>query len=169
MIKIKKLKLLEELTIELIKKINEKHTIDGVISDNSITIKIFRENIKEIYKKILVEEEDNKLKILILPDKISRLVEMSELEEIITIIEKQSQLIKHTQDEIKEIKAKYKAGTRIKLIKMYDLYAPPSGTIGVVENVDDIGQIHIKWQNKSGLALIVGLDEFEILDNRGNK
>ena len=169
MIKIKKLKLLEELTIELIKKINEKHNIDGVISDNSIIIKIFRENIKEIYKKILVEEEDNKLKILILPEKISKLVDINGLVEIITIIEKQSQSIKHTQDEIKEIKAKYKAGTRIKLIKMYDLYAPPSGIIGVVENVDDIGQIHIKWQNKSGLALIVGLDEFEILDNRGNK
>ena len=116
-----------------------------------------------------MEEEDNKLKILILPEKISKLVDINGLVEIITIIEKQSQSIKHTQDEIKEIKAKYKAGTRIKLIKMYDLYAPPSGTIGVVENVDDIGQIHIKWQNKSGLALIVGLDEFEILDNRGNK
>lgn len=43
---------------------------------------------------------------------------------------------------------------------MDDPFAPPSGTIGTVTWVDDIGQIHVKWENGSSLALNVKLDSF---------
>ena len=43
---------------------------------------------------------------------------------------------------------------------MDDPQAPPSGTKGVVMFVDDIGQIHVKWETGSTLALNVKLDSF---------
>lgn len=72
---------------------------------------------------------------------------------------------KLTNEEIKSIKEKYIAGTKIELIKMYDNTNPvPKGTKGIVDFVDDIGTIHLKWETGSSLGLIVGVDEFIILD-----
>ena len=52
------------------------------------------------------------------------------------------------QDKIKEIRQKYPKGTRIMLNSMDDPHHPvPSGTLGTVETVDDIGTIHMKWDN----------------------
>lgn len=65
---------------------------------------------------------------------------------------------------IENIKKKYVARTKIKLIKMNDKQAVPAGTIGVVDFVDDIGTIHMKWENGSTLGLVVGEDEFEIIE-----
>ena len=70
----------------------------------------------------------------------------------------------HTREQIQAIKNKYKRGTKIKLIKMYDLQAPSPETEGIVEFVDDIGQIHIKWNNGSSLALIENVDMFRVLE-----
>lgn len=38
-----------------------------------------------------------------------------------------------------------------------------SGLIGKVEYVDDIGQIHVQWENGSSLALNADIDKFEII------
>ena len=46
---------------------------------------------------------------------------------------------------------------------MYDIQAVPSNTIGTVDFVDDIGTIHINWENGSSLGLIEGKDEFVII------
>ena len=59
------------------------------------------------------------------------------------------------------IKLRFPAGTRVRLIKMDDVQAPPKGTLGTVEYVDDIGTIHVAWDNGSGLGLILGEDLFE--------
>lgn len=67
------------------------------------------------------------------------------------------------QAKIQEIKKKYKKGTKIKLIKMYDIQAVPPNTIGIVDHVDDIGTLHINWENGSSLGLIEDKDEFEII------
>ena len=57
-------------------------------------------------------------------------------------------------------------GTKIRLIKMDDPYHPvPSGTIGVVDCIDDMNQIHMNWETGSSLALIPNVDEFEIIEN----
>lgn len=67
------------------------------------------------------------------------------------------------------IKILYPAGTRIKLIKMNDPYAVPSGTLGTVDFIDDDGQIHMKWDNGSSLALVYNVDSFSIVgDNDEN-
>ena len=53
----------------------------------------------------------------------------------------------------------YPPGTRLELIGMDDPFAPiPAGMRGTVNYVDDQSQIHVKWDNGSGLALIIGED-----------
>lgn len=57
-----------------------------------------------------------------------------------------------------------KEGTRIRLIWMDDPFAPiESGTEGTVRFVDDMGQIHMKWDNGRTLALVPGEDAYEVI------
>ena len=67
---------------------------------------------------------------------------------------------------MRHIKVLYPKGTKIKLIKMNDKFAPPSGTTGTVDFVDDIGQIHVKWESGGSLALIIGEDDFEVIEQK---
>ena len=63
-------------------------------------------------------------------------------------------------DKIEFLRMLYPVGCKVVLHHMDDVQAPPSGTIGEVIFVDDIGQIHVKWENGSSLALNVKLDSF---------
>lgn len=61
-------------------------------------------------------------------------------------------------------KEMYPEGTRIELNVMNDPFAPvPSGTRGTVDYVDDMGQIHMRWDNGRTLALVPGEDSFRKL------
>jgi hypothetical protein len=64
---------------------------------------------------------------------------------------------------VNAIKEKYVEGMRIELIHMYDVKAVPSGTKGTVEFVDDMGTIHMHWDNGRTLGLIEEVDEFKII------
>ena len=64
------------------------------------------------------------------------------------------------------IRRKYPIGTRIKLNYMKDDYPVPSGTKGIVDFIDDAGQIHVNWNNGSSLALIYGVGDFETIKNK---
>jgi hypothetical protein len=58
----------------------------------------------------------------------------------------------------------YPPGTRLCLIHMDDPYAPvPSGTRGTVEYVDDMDNIHMRWDNNRSLALVPDEDSFRKL------
>ena len=58
----------------------------------------------------------------------------------------------------------YPKGTRIELIAMEDPYAPIArGTKGTVVAVDDMGTIHMEWDNGRTLGLIPSEDEFKII------
>ena len=37
----------------------------------------------------------------------------------------------------------------------------PPGTCGTVRRVDDLGTVHVQWDNGSGIGLIPDLDEWE--------
>ena len=70
-------------------------------------------------------------------------------------------------NKIEQLRNMYPEGTKIKLNYMNDNYNPvPSGTLGIVEHVDDAGQIHVKWENGSSLALIYDEDDFEIINEK---
>ncbi len=47
---------------------------------------------------------------------------------------------------------------------MTDAHNPiPKGMRGEVINIDDIGTLHMKWQNGSGLGVVVGEDSFKVI------
>ena len=55
-------------------------------------------------------------------------------------------------------------GTRVRLIAMNDRQAPPKGTEGTVQFVDDAGTIHVQWDTGSSLGLIPGADEWKVIE-----
>ena len=62
------------------------------------------------------------------------------------------------------IKEQYPPGTRIRLNSMEDPFAPVApGTEGEVDFVDDIGTIHMKWDNGRALGIVPGEDSFTVL------
>lgn len=65
-----------------------------------------------------------------------------------------------TRKEINELRRKYPPGTKIKIIKMDDPRPVPSGTIGTIDSIDDIGNIHC---NEFSLAVIPSKDRFEVV------
>ena len=66
--------------------------------------------------------------------------------------------------ELKNLRERYPAGTKILLNHMDDPYAPiPDGTVGEVQYVDDAGSIHMIWENGRTLSLIEGADSFPII------
>ena len=65
---------------------------------------------------------------------------------------------------IEQLRKKYPVGTKIQLISMCDeKYPVLPGTIGEVTHIDDMGSIHMKWQNGSSLALIPEVDSFKVV------
>lgn len=52
------------------------------------------------------------------------------------------------------IRHSYPVGSRVELLHMDDEQAPPIGTRGTVVNVDDIGTVHVKWDNGSTLGAV---------------
>lgn len=56
------------------------------------------------------------------------------------------------------IKQRFPAGTRVELVRMDDPQAPPIGTKGTVQGVDDIASIWVHWDNGSHLNVAYGED-----------
>lgn len=67
------------------------------------------------------------------------------------------------REEIARLKEKYPKGTPIHLYSMAGETTVSPGSRGIVGHVDDIGQIHMKWENGSCLALNVEEDRFDII------
>lgn len=59
---------------------------------------------------------------------------------------------------IERLRREFPAGTRVELVKMDDVQAPPVGTLGTVKGVDDIGSIMVAWDTGSGLSVAYGED-----------
>lgn len=66
--------------------------------------------------------------------------------------------------QVERIKERYPIGTRIELLStMDDVQGVEKGTKGTVVGVDDMGTIHMRWDNGRGLGLIPGEDNFKVL------
>lgn len=68
------------------------------------------------------------------------------------------------KDTVERLRREYPAGTRVELVQMDDAQAPPIGTRGTVEGVDDTGSLLMKWDNGSGLNAVYGKDIVKKLD-----
>lgn len=64
-----------------------------------------------------------------------------------------------SKDIVEKVRAKYPIGTRVELVKMDDVQAPPVGTKGTVKGVDDTASLLVDWDNGSGLNVIYGIDK----------
>ena len=66
---------------------------------------------------------------------------------------------------IDNMRIRFPRGCRVELVRMDDPQAPPIGTRGTVIGVDDIGTIHVSWDNGSGLGVAWGQDDCRRIDN----
>ena len=72
--------------------------------------------------------------------------------------------MKNQQAWVERIREQYPIGTRIRLNSMSDPFAPvPPGTEGEVRLVDDMGTLHMKWDNGRTLGVVPGEDSFTVL------
>lgn len=68
------------------------------------------------------------------------------------------------KEQIKRLRDNFPAGCRVELIRMDDPQGPPIGTLGTVVHVDDIGTIHVNWDNGSHLGVVYGEDDCRRID-----
>lgn len=60
---------------------------------------------------------------------------------------------------LEHLRLKYPVGSRVELLHMDDVQAPPQGTLGTVIGIDDMGSLLVHWENGSGLNVLFGVDE----------
>lgn len=61
------------------------------------------------------------------------------------------------------LKSRYRKGTKVRLYHMKGEARMPPGLVGQVKSVDDMGQIHVLWENGSSSVLNTEKDLFEIM------
>lgn len=64
---------------------------------------------------------------------------------------------------VEDLRSKYPEGTRVRLVRMDDMQAPPKGTLGTVRGVDDAGSILVQWDTGSSLSIVYGVDVCEVV------
>ena len=60
---------------------------------------------------------------------------------------------------VERVRREYPVGTRVELVRMDDVQAPPIGTKETVTGVDDTASVMVTWDNGSRLHVIYGEDE----------
>lgn len=69
-----------------------------------------------------------------------------------------------SQKQVGKIKEQYPVGKRIELIHMDDPYGPiKQRTQGTVDSVDDMGTLHMQWDNGRKLGIVPGEDHFKVI------
>lgn len=72
---------------------------------------------------------------------------------------------KPDKDIVERMRQAFPTGSRVRLLVMDDPQAPPVGTLGTVEGVDDIASVMVRWDTGSGLHVIYGEDACCIVDD----
>jgi hypothetical protein len=63
-----------------------------------------------------------------------------------------------SKETVCRLRDEFPAGCRVELLEMRDVQAPPIGTLGTVQGVDDTGSLLVSWDNGSSLNVIFGVD-----------
>ena len=61
------------------------------------------------------------------------------------------------------LRSQFTPGTRVELLQMEDIQAPPVGTKGTGIGIDDTGSLMVRWDNGSGLNVLYGIDRCQII------
>lgn len=61
-------------------------------------------------------------------------------------------------EQLARLRSTYPPGSRVALLRMDDVQAPPIGTQGTVTGVDDTGSLLVNWDNGSGLNVVWEVD-----------
>lgn len=76
---------------------------------------------------------------------------------------------RYNRDLVRLIKDHFTIGSRVVLNHMDDEQAPPLGIKGTVFCVDDLGTVHVNWDNGSTLgAVILDGDSISIIKEASN-
>lgn len=68
------------------------------------------------------------------------------------------------KNEINKLRSQYTVGSIIELIEINDKWTNLNpGDRGIVQYIDDAGQIHVLWFNQTRLALIPNIDKFRLV------
>ena len=72
-----------------------------------------------------------------------------------------------SKEALERLRAEFPVGCRVELTKMNDPYRTDlvPGCRGTVTSVDDSGSIHVRWDVRSSLAVIYGVDACKKLDS----
>ena len=68
------------------------------------------------------------------------------------------------KETLEALRKEYPIGSRVELVRMDDVQAPPIGTKGMVKGVDDIGSIMVAWDTGSSLSVVYGVDAVKRLN-----
>lgn len=71
-----------------------------------------------------------------------------------------------TREEVEYIRERFPVGCRVRLNHMNDPYRTDmvAGLLGTVRSVDDIGTVHVAWDNGSSLGVVLGEDSCSRVD-----
>ena len=71
-----------------------------------------------------------------------------------------------TKEELRKRREEFKEGQRVELIEMNDPYRKmEKGLKGTVKFVDDMGTVHISWDNNSSLGALYLIDKIKKISN----
>jgi hypothetical protein len=56
-----------------------------------------------------------------------------------------------------------KVGMRIRMLSMEDEFPVDEGMEGTIYNIDDLGTLHVKWDDGRNIGIIPGIDEYQVL------
>lgn len=76
-----------------------------------------------------------------------------------------------SREQVQRIREQYPKGTRVELLHMSDPYnrSLHPGSLGTVDFVDDVGTVFVNWDCGSGLGVVIGVDEVQIIGKAGKK
>lgn len=152
---------MESFCIERKEKTMNKYSVE-ITETLQKTIEVEAENATEAYKKVNAMYRDEDI-VLDSEDFIDFDIDVVAEEKDLTII-------RLNKEDILFLKDKFPTGTKVKVTMMKDRVSPvPPGTIGEVIVVDDIGTIHVAWENGQELGLVYGVDRFEKYKPTRNK
>ena len=70
------------------------------------------------------------------------------------------------KERVAQLRKRYPKGTKIELVEMDDVQAPPIGTVGIVQGVDDLGSLLVRWENGSSLSVIDRVDRVKKIPSK---